>query len=145
MNEFVVGSLLDSMLSDLIPTDIVVPPVSTRGVLNCDDAAYLKQLYQNLKPESGPTTINSIYVRYMSVTIRGRKFGSSKSNSFIAMAEWDDSVFGAQPTPPPDSLHPSARFRPVRITHYIRITFCVGENGQDHLLLVVVAWFCHIH
>ena len=74
---------------------VVVPLVSTRGVLDSDDASYLQQLYQRLKPQSGPVAINSIYVRYSSVTIKGPEFASGKSKSrsnsgspsFVAMAE----------------------------------------------------------
>ena len=144
------GSLLDSMSDhDSTLNSVVVPPVSARGVLDSDDASYLQQLYQRLKPQSGPVAIKSIYVRYSSVTIKGPKFASGKSKSrsnsgspsFVAMAEWDDSVFGAQPTPYSDMLHPSARYRPVRITHYIRVTFCIGDESEAHLLVAVAAWF----
>ena len=90
------GSLLDSMSDhDSTLNSVVVPLVSTRGVLDSDDASYLQQLYQRLKPQSGPVAINSIYVRYSSVTIKGPEFASGKSKSrsnsgspsFVAMAE----------------------------------------------------------
>ena len=142
-----VGSLLDSTMCSSSHNAIVVPSVSTKGVLDSDDAACLLQLYQSFKPAVGPVTINSVYVWYTSVTLQGHKFGSSKSRlasgtqTFIAIAEWDDALFSSQPTPISDPSHPDARFRPVKVSHYIRVSFTDEENTYDHLLVAVVSWF----
>ena len=59
------------------------------------------------------------------------------------MAEWNLALFGAQPTPLPDPLHPDTKFRPVKIKHYIKVSFShdQGQKECDYLLLAVVAWF----
>ena len=64
VDECMVGSLLDtcSMITEFSSSDVVLPPVATRSVLNSDDAAYVQQLYLNLNPvRSECVTINSIY------------------------------------------------------------------------------------
>ena len=144
-----VGSLLDTALDSSSQIPIDLPSVSTKAVLNSDDATCLLQLYHRVNPTAAaPVNINSVYLYYTSVTLQGRKFASSKSRlasegcrSFIAIAEWNDTLFGPQPTPPPDPAHPDSRFRPVKVSHYIRVSFTIKEKNQDHLLLAVVSWF----
>ena len=139
-NDGMVGSLLDTALdsSSQVPIDLL--SVSTKGVLNSDDATCLLQLYHRVHPTAAaPININSVYLRYTSVTLQERKFASSKSRlapegcrSFVTIAEWNDNLFGSQPTLPPDSAHSDSKFRPVKVSHYIRVAFTEEEKDQDH-------------
>ena len=153
-DQCMVGSLRDSSLVEDDPShaDVVIPDVATRGVLDSDDAAYLVELYDKLNTtECGLVTANSIHVQYASISLKGCTFGSSKSRHvsgsrpFIAMAMWEQVIFGAQPTTPVDDSHPSSRLRPVKITHFIKVYFNVATEtskpAEDHLLVAVVEWF----
>ena len=83
---------------------------SRRGVLDADDSIFLLQLYKKLKPGTNTTVINSVYVQCTAIVYRGRRYGTSKDCEFVAMAEWDTKLYGAQPTPPPNPLHPYSNF-----------------------------------
>ena len=62
------------------------------------------------------------------------------------MAEWDQEVFGSQPTLTADELlDPCAKSWPMKITHFIKVSFNVAMETSifthDHLLVAVVEWF----
>ena len=141
VEESMVGSLHETT-SDMISDVVEVASCSRRGVLDDYDSLLLQQLYKRLKPGSSCTNINSVYAQYNAVTYRGCRYGVSKGqHQFVAMAKWDSELYGTQPTPPPDPLHPDSKFRPVKIKHYIKVSFSQGQVGCDYLLLAVVAWF----
>ena len=73
---------------------------------------------------------------------RGYRYSVSKGHhQCVAMAEWDPDLYGAQPTPLPDPMHPDSKFRPVKIKHYIKVSFSQEQMGCECMLLAVVARF----
>ena len=146
--EFAVGSLHDTAMPVEFPSiSVETPSHSRRCILDHDDMACVLNIYEKLKHVRGTeqgVTVNAIHVRYTTITYQGFKYNSSKSRQqsqqFIALAEWDPELFGPPPTPISDQLHPDAKFRPVRVKHYIKVYFNLGEKAHDYLLLAVVSW-----
>ena len=64
-------------------------------------------------------TVNSIFLRYTSILLRGRVYGCSQSSRkglhYVALAEWDEDIYGTPPTPLVDHTHPESKLRPVKI------------------------------
>lgn len=56
------------------------------------------------------------------------------------MATWDSDIFGRPPTMLPNSEHPSAHLRPVKIHHFIKAT--VEHVTKSTLVLAQVSWYC---
>ena len=139
--ESLVGPLHETTMSDMISGSVEVASCSRRGVLDGGDSVLLLQLYKKLKPGASCTVVNSVYVQYTAIMYGGCRYGASKGqHQFVAMAKWDSELYGAQPTPLPDPLHPDSKFRPVKIKHYTKVSFSQGQVECDHLLLAVVAW-----
>lgn len=71
----------------------------------------------------------------MSISRNGKTIGCLGSRqkdaaSFVVMAEWDVNLFGPPPTALADPSHPAAKFRPVKINHFAKVSFTVGEEVQ---------------
>ena len=64
VEESMVGSLHDTAMSDMMPSDLwETASHSRRGVLDSDDSTFLLQLYKKLRPDASSCTIvNSMYV-----------------------------------------------------------------------------------
>ena len=142
--ELVVGSLADTIDGD---ADDTIKPASScvRCTFDDLDRSYVATLYQRLKPEMCGATVNSIYLRYTSISCRGKHYGCNQATSrglpSVAMCEWDSTLFDSPPTPLSDSAHPDSKFRPVKIKHFIKASMVVEENKYDYLLLAVVLWY----
>lgn len=67
----------------------------------------------------------------MSISRNGKTIGSRQKDAapFVAMAEWDVNLFGP-PTALADPSRPAAKFRPVKINHFAKVSFTVGEEVQ---------------
>ena len=89
-------------------------------------------------------SVNAAYRKYKSVTMNGVTFRCSTCKKLsIALACWDDTLFGCCPTPlacstlinPQDATH-----RPVNIEYFVKISYTVC-NSVHTMCFVVVAWF----
>ena len=139
-----VGSV-GATLSSSEDTSIQLPSSCSRGTLDDDDILFVQSLYRKLNPVSlSDITVNSVFVKYTSLSLNGKSYNScrrfvGRHANHIALAEWDEAVFGDPPTPVPDALHPDARFRPVQIHRFIKVSVAVQESFEP-LLLAVVSW-----
>ena len=122
----------------------VVTSVSRRYVLDMEDRSILLSLYRQLNRGDvccADVTVNAVYTRYTSINLQGRPYSCSRSSRkgslYVAIAQWDETLFGPPPTPLPDATHPDSKHRPVKIRHYIKASVCVGENTCQLLLAVV--------
>ena len=142
--ELIVGSLADTIHGD---ADDTLKPASScvRCTFDDIDRTYVATLHQKLKPEMRGATVNSIYLRYTSMSCRGKRYdcrqATSRGLSSVALCEWDSTLFDSPPTPLPDAAHPQSKFRPVKIRYFIKASIAIEENGYDHLLLAVVLWY----
>lgn len=89
--------------------------------------------------------INSIFCKYLSVSLKGKVFHSSgkKSKPVIAMAKWDQDLYGLPPTPLPQSnslVDTTDYVRPVDIKFYASITYTT-ESESKQLFVAFVSWF----
>ena len=143
-----VGSLGATLSGDKDCADVVTS-ACRRYVFDTEDMSILLSLYRKLNPEiaSGTdvtVTVNAVYAKYTSINLQGKPYSCSRSSrkgsQYVAVAQWDETLFGPPPTPLPDATHPDSKYRPVKIRHYIRASVCRGGNTCQ-LLLAVVQWF----
>ena len=101
-------------------------------------------LYKKLNPLRIDFVVNSIFVKYISLSVRGKSYSCSQSgrraSQFVAMAEWDVTLYGPSPTEIPESAHPDSKFRPVKVHYYLKMSASVERESVSHQLLAVVSW-----
>lgn len=116
--------------------------VSTKGILDSEDKQILSYLYGKInRVECSDVTINSVFQKYMSLLLKGKLYTCNRSSTYcVALAEWNDDIFGPPPTPLLDATHPESKFRPIKIRHYLKITVCHGERIET-ISLASVQWF----
>lgn len=139
VSERLVGSVLDTVSFN---TEFKVPTRSTRAVFDSVELAYLKKLYMKIHPEISDVTVNHIYTKYSSITLKGKLYMSSGKRTqkpFVALASWSENVFGAPPTRLPDTIN--ANERPVNVQYYLRASFSRSEEDVDALFLASVLWY----
>ena len=145
-----VGSVGTTLSGD-DESDKVFTSASRRGVLDAEDIHILSSIYRKLNTNiSGngmdpDVTVNSAFLRYTSIVLRGKAYSSSRSSrtgtQYVAFAQWDENLLGQPPTPLPDATHPDSKFRPVKVRHYIRVSVLGSDNNMSYLSLAVVQWY----
>ena len=145
-NTHSVGSVRETLSIDVdCNTTVTFTSACARCVFDETDIYYVLALYKKLhNVVNCDVTINSIFLRYNSLLLRGRMYSCSRSSrtgsQYIALAEWDEDLFGPSPTPVVDCTHPDSKYRPVKIRHYIKVSVSLGEN-TSHFLLAAVQWY----
>lgn len=136
--ERLVGSLLDTV-SDY--TEFELPSKSARGVFDTIDIMYLDQLYKKIFPSDSCAAANTIFRKYSTLKLKGKMYGSSGKSTqkpYIALALWDESLFGTPLTQLPDNESATANERPVNIHYYLKATF--SNTNDKSLVLAYVSW-----
>jgi hypothetical protein len=115
----------------------------TRHVLTSEEITSLKSLLLKLNdiPQSAIIDVTSIFFKFSSVGIRGKVFSSAgkKSKPVVAMALWEEDLYGQPPTPLPDPHELNSNIRPVNVHHYAKVIYSV--NGvPTHDVLAFVSW-----
>lgn len=90
----------------------------------------------------GDVTVNHIYRKYSSITLKGKLYTSSGRRTlkpFVALALWTEDIFGLPPTGLPDTV--KANERPVNIQYYLKATFHKPNEEIDPLFLAIVSWY----
>lgn len=138
------GSVLDTISTNI--TEFRLPTKSARAVFDTTELMFLKQLYHRIYPDAIPsdTTVHSIFVKYSSVTLKGKIYRSSGRRTekpYVVLASWDKAaLFGSPPTRLPDQNSPTANERPVNVHYYVKATFS-SETQSNSLILANVSWF----
>ena len=120
------GSVRDTLSSDEDNTAIFTS-AGTRAIFDETDIQLVLTLYEKfnsreIQHEICNVTVNSIFLRYTSLSLCGKTYSCSRSRTGLrsqctALAEWNESIFGPPPTPLPDGTHPDSKNRPVKIRH----------------------------
>jgi len=126
------------------PGLLVSLPVNySRQVFNQTEVDFLTELYTKLyKVPRSALIMSRSFKQYSSAKLNGVHFGSHKTrsdSSSIAIAVWDNVLFGSSPTMPctPTSV---AVFRTVRIDAFCKHVVEVHGEYKTHLL-VSLSWF----
>ena len=140
------GSVSDTI--DVPEAVVELPSRCKPGVFDAQQLEFVLALYLKLNPEIGHAVPNSTYLQYHSLTICGKVYGSSEKRDthspFIAMAHWDEGIYGPPPTTLPNATHPDSRFRPIKVHYYVKANFSkyVGtECHAEEILLLYVSWY----
>ena len=135
-----VGSIGDT-LAEESADDIKFTMPGKRDVFDDDDKKFIEILYKKLTPNSNNMSVNSVFVKYKSACLKGKKYGNSHGkNPCIALALWNNDVFGLPPTRLPEPTHPNSKFRPVKVRSFIRASVEVDDSVKQ-LSLAAVSWF----
>ena len=104
-NTHSVGSVRETLSGDVdCNTTVTFTSACARCVFDEIDIYYVLALYKKLyNVVNCDVTINSIFLRYNSLLLRGRMYSCSQSSrtesQYIALPEWDEDLFGPSPTP----------------------------------------------
>ena len=116
-----------------------------RALLSSEDICAISSLIVKLNSNSeSQIHVNSIFCKHSSVSLKGKVFCSSGKNSkpTVAMAKWDENLYGLPPTPLPDSdsLVDNNSIRPVDIKYYANVSYTFNSELRQ-LPLASVSWF----
>lgn len=114
----------------------------TRDVLSPDAISSLGILLPKINNSSTRCDVNSVFMKYSSVIMKGKKFSSTgkKTKPVIVMALWDEAVYGNPPTTLPGPHDRNANIRPVNVHYYAKILYSV-DDSTDEIILAFVSWF----
>lgn len=139
-----VGSVLDTVSTC---DDFKLPSRYFRAVLSQNELKFLEEIYFKYSKvgDGSNVIVNSIYLKYSSISIRGREFNSSGKRTraaAVSLASWDNDLFGDPPTHMPNTVYNvlSANVRPVNIHHYMKVNFTVNSSAAS-LIFAQVSWF----
>ena len=148
-----VGSVLDIFTSN----EFQLPTKYSRGVLTSNEVVIFKRLLAKLTPNDESTiVVNSIFLKYSSITIKGRHIRSSGKQlktPVVVMASWDDNLYGVPLHLQPNStlLATNSCQRPVNIHYFLKVSYNCTINdvvSTNMSLFAHVSWFyphphCH--
>ena len=135
--------LVGSSLITVSSEDFILPTKYSRGVLTTSEICVLEKLYFKLSSSHSSTCIvNSIFLKYSSVTINGKYFRSAGKQSnvpVVILASWDENLYGSTPTPQPRSslLPPTSILRPVNVHYFTNVSFCAAIYNTSFLFAYV--------
>ena len=141
-----VGSLADTIDLRECTEEFFLPPKCSRGVLEGHQVLVLQQLLFKMSGDERPSLeVNSTYLKYSSITIRGKAYNSAfkiTSKKFIAMTEWKSDIFGEPPTVGQELHYPRSHIRPVKIHHFMKVSFTADAGGAVCTkLFAAVSWY----
>ena len=86
--------------------------------------------------------VNSIFCKYASISLKGKVFYSSvkKLKPVVAMAKWEEVLYGVPPSAPQSGILGTNNIRPVDIKYYANIYYTV-ESVPKQIILAFVSWF----
>lgn len=93
------GSLGETLAEPNEPQNVELPKKNARYVFVEAEQFILSRLYSQINPNISSLCMNSVYQRYMSITIAGKKFSASinHKNPSIYLAKWNETLFGCCP------------------------------------------------
>ena len=122
-----IGSVGETLMTY---TEIALPTKYTREAFDCETKKVVQKLIQkvNQASDNDEVNVNSIFLQYSSLTIKGKTFSSSKKYPFIAQANWKEEYYGAPPTPLTGTCEPSYRLlrRPVEIRNFLIVNYSIN-------------------
>ena len=95
------------------------------------DQTLILLLYQRLHQTTYHISVNSIFQKYSSIEIRGKRYTIQTSNPLpaihcrqsIALVKWDNDLFLDQPTISEETLHHNSNCRPVKVHYFAKVSF----------------------
>ena len=114
-----------------------------RDILSC----LIVKLNSILSSDS-EITVNAIYFKYSSVTLKNKVYGSSgkKSTPFVALAMWDKDLYGSPSTSVPTSFVDDTNSQPINIHYFMKVIYNIGDSIEDnsniqHEIFAYSSWF----
>ena len=139
------GSVIWAINSPGLSVDL--PTHYSHLVFDQTELDTLTILYSKLyKVPASAVVLSSVTHKYSSATINNKRFGTHKtrtSSSSLAMAIWDNELFGLSPTMPTTPAAASKIvLRAVRINSFFKNVIEINGESKAHLL-VSLSWFRH--
>ena len=91
------GEMLTSQVQQALK-DVDLPKTYTRCVFDEEELLLLSQLYSQEALREVSVHMNTIFEKYKSITVGGKKFNASRSNHepIICLARWNESLLGSK-------------------------------------------------
>lgn len=143
-----ITNLLVNWTIDSSEMHIALPSHCSKAIFNADQAEDLRILYSNMYSVSpSRLEINSAFLKYKSISIRGKQLGSAKtrfSASSIVMASWTPCLFaiGSSSRQSTAEIESTCQHedRPTRINFFVKHSVLVNGTLKTHLLFSA-SWF----
>jgi hypothetical protein len=86
-------------------------------------------------------------LKYSSITLNGKvfSFAGKRAKPSVAMALWEEDLYGKPPTSLVDPYKPNVNIRPVNVHHYAKISYSVDDTNTSDVLALVSWFFPHPH
>ena len=86
--------------------------------------------------------VNCTLKKYRCLTLKGRVYSTSskKHSSAVALALWDETLYGPCPTPLSYPGVPNCNNRPVIIHYFLEVSFVKKLTDSKSLTLAHVSW-----
>ena len=143
-SSLIVSNKLIGSFGETIMTydDITLPNRYARYGFDSETKTVVQALIQKINQTSvtDEINVNSVFLQYSSLTIKGKTFSSSGKTSVIAQAEWKEEYYGARPTPL-GSSEPRCRLlrRPVKIRSFMKVSHSINSVAST-IILAHVSW-----
>lgn len=86
--------------------------------------------------------VNSIFMKYFTLTMKGKTFFSTgkRTKPVIAMGLWDEGMYGKPPTTLPGPHDLNDNIRPINVHYYAKVLYSIADSPRD-IILAFVSWF----
>lgn len=93
----------------LTPIQFALPSKHKRSVFDTESLDVLKCLYCKVNPSCSITDVivNSVFLKYASLTLKGKNFSSSGKRTripYIVNVHWNEDLYGLPPTTLPSPI-----------------------------------------
>ena len=140
INEKLIGSVGETHLTY---TKETLPSKYTRDAFDSDTRILVQTLIQkvNQASDTDELNVNSVFLQYSSLNIKGKTFSCSGKRPFIAQAEWKEEYYGIPPTPLIAISEPRYRLhrRPVKIRNYLKVNYSINSVASS-IVFAFVSW-----
>ena len=133
-----------SVQETLTPIQFALPNKYVRDGFDPEEISLVQNLLKKINSltESDQINVNSVFLKYSSLTHKGKTFSSSfrqLKGPCIVQAHWNEDFYGSSPTSLPEPLQPTSNVRPVRVRFYCKIHYTI-ESKLSSVLLASVSW-----
>ena len=133
-----------SVSETLTPVQLALPIKHTRDAFGTDEMSFIYKLSCKIHQitETDKISVNSVFLKYSSVTLKGKVFSSSYKKvkgPCIIQAHWNEEYYGPPTTQLPEAFRPTSNTKPAKVHFYCKVSYSINSNSSSELL-AFVSW-----
>ena len=135
---------VESVSETLTPVQLALPIKHTRDAFGTDEMSFIYKFLCKIHQitETDKISVNSVFLKYSSVTLKGKVFSSSYKKlkgPCIIQAHWNEEYYGPPTTQLPEPFRPTSNTRPAKVHFYCQVSYSINSNSSSELL-AFVSW-----